>query len=146
MGYGTHYLFRQSEILPHLSERMQNFFAYMLGKKQDHQWLTYLTGPREAPLLESCGTQDRHMWCTGGFLHAAGRTVSAEGKMVECEGAGDSAVFSFDPIQFSCSDKGVTKWARDKTATRRYIFHVRDLARYQEAMTKAMRSLLQRLP
>lgn len=146
MEYGTHYVFRQSEILPHLSERMQNFFASVLGKKQDHQWLTYLTGPRDAPLLESCGRQDRHMWCTGGLLHAAGRTVSAEGEIIEREGAEDSAVFSFDPIQLSCSDEGVTKWTHDKTATHRYIFHVRDLVRYQEAMTTAMRSLLRRLP
>jgi hypothetical protein len=146
MEYGTHYLFRQSEILPHLSQRVQNFFAYVLGKKQDHQWLTYLTGPREVPLLEGCGTQDRHMWCTGGFLHAAGRTVSAEGTIVERDASGNSAVFSFDPIRLSCSDGGVTKWAHDKAATSCYIFRVRDLARYQEAMTKAMRSLLQRLP
>jgi hypothetical protein len=146
MEYGTHYLFRQSEILPHLSERMQNFFASVLGKKEDHRWLTYLTGPREVPLLESCGMQDRHMWCTGGFLHAAGRTVSAEGKIVARDDIGDSAVFSFDPIQLSCSDEGVTKWAPDKTATSRYIFHVRDLAGYQQVMTKAMRSLLRRLP
>ncbi len=146
MEYGTHYVFRQSEILPHLSERVQNFFAYALGKKQDHQWLTYLIGPREAPLLESCGQQDRHMWCTGGFLHAAGRTVSTEGEIVARGSTGDSAVFSFDPIRLSCSDGGVTKWAHDKAATSRYIFHVRDLVRYQEAMTKAMRSLLGRLP
>jgi hypothetical protein len=146
MEYGTHYVFRQSEILPHLSERMQNFFAYALGKKQDHTWLTYLTGPREAQLLETFGTQDRHMWCTGGFLHAAGQTVSAGGGIVKRDGTGDSAVFSFDPIQLSCSDEGVTKWAHDKAATSRYIFHVRDLAGYQEAMTKAMRSLLRRLP
>lgn len=146
MEYGTHYKFRQSEILAHLSERMQNFFAYVLGKKQDHRWLTYLMGPREDQSLETFGTQDRHMWCTGGFLHAAGQTVSAEGRIVERDGTGDSAVFSFDPIQLSCSDEGVTKWAHDRAATARYIFHVRDLAGYQEAMTKAMRSLLGRLP
>jgi hypothetical protein len=146
MEYGTHYLFRQGEILPHLSERMQNFFASVLGKKEDHRWLTYLTGPRETQLLEGYGTQDRHMWCTGGFLHAAGRTVSADGEIVERDSIGDLAVFSFDPIQLSCSDEGVTRWTHDETATNRYIFHVRDLARYQEAMTKAMRSLLRGLP
>jgi hypothetical protein len=146
MEYGTHYVFRQSEILPHLSQRMQNFFAWVLGKKQDHQWLAYLTGPREAPLLETFGTQDRNMWCTGGFLHAAGKTVVADGSMVEREGAGDAGVFSFDPIRISCSDEGVTQWDHDEAARDRYIFHVRKTASYQEAMTKAMRSLLRRLP
>ena len=146
MEYGTHYLFRQSEILPHLSERMQNFFAYVLGKKQDHQWLTYLTGPREEPLLEALGTQDRHMWCTGGFLHAAGETVMADGSIIECERAGDSVVFSFDPIRLSCSDEGVTRWDHDEAGRDRYIFHVRKTASYQQAMTKAMTSLLRELP
>jgi hypothetical protein len=146
MEYGTHYLFRQSEILPHLSERMQNFFASVLGRKQDHQWLTYLTGPREEELLETVGAQDRHMWCTGGFLHGAGRTVVADGTMVEHGTAGDSAVFSFDPIRLSCSDQGITKWDHDAAARGRHIFHVRKTDSYQEAMTKAMGSLLRRLP
>ena len=144
--YGTHYLFRQGEILPHLSERMQNFFACVLGKKQDHRWLTYLTGPRDEPLLETLGTQDRHMWCTGGFLHAAGKTVVADGSIIERDRAGDSGVFSFDPIRLSCSDKGVTQWQHDQAARDRYIFHVRKTAHYQGAMTQAMRTLLRRLP
>ncbi len=146
MEYGTHYLFRQREILPHLSERMQNFFAYVLGQKQDHRWLTYLTGPREEPLLETLGGQDRHMWCTGGFLHAAGKTVVADGSIVERDQAGDSGVFSFDPIRLSCSDEGVTRWDHEEAPRGRYLFHVRRTANYQEAMTKAMKSLLMRLP
>ena len=146
MEYGTHYKFRQSEILPHLSERTQNFFTYMLGKKQDHQWLTYLTGSPESQLLETFGTQDRHMWCTGGFLHAAGKTVTTDGEIVERDRAGDATVFSFDSIRISCSNEGVTKWAHDDAAANRYIFHVRDPAGYQKAMTKAMRSLLGGLP
>jgi hypothetical protein len=146
MEYGTHYKFRQSEILPHLSTRMQNFFTYMLGKRQDHEWLTYLTGRREEELLETFGTQDRHMWCTGGFLHAAGKTVTSDGAIVERDSSRDSAVFSFDPIRVSCSNEGVPKWAHDASATDRYIFHVRDLPGYQEAMTKAMSSLLRKLP
>jgi hypothetical protein len=146
MEYGTHYLFRQGEILPYLSQRMQNFFASVLGKKQDHQWLTYLTGPREEKLLETFAAQDRHMWCTGGFLHAAGKNVVADGSIVGRDQAGDSAVFSFDPIRLSCSDAGVTRWNRDEAARNRYIFHVRTIAGYEEAMTKAMKSLLRGLP
>jgi len=146
MEYGTHYSFRQGDILPYLSERMQNFFVYMLAKRQDHEWLTCLTGGRDEQLLETFGTQDRHMWCTGGFLHTVGKTVATDGAIVEHDRAGDSAVFSFDPIRVSCSNEGVTKWAHDVAATNRYIFHVRDLRRYREAMTKAMRSLLRKLP
>jgi hypothetical protein len=97
-------------------------------------------------LLESCGAQDRHMWCTGGFLHAAGRTVAADGAIVERDRAGDSTVFSFDPIRVSCSNEGVTKWVHDTAGGQRYIFHVRDRRSYREAMTKAMSSLLRTLP
>jgi hypothetical protein len=146
MEYGTHYKFRQSEILPHLSKRMQNFFTWMLGKRQDHEWLTCLLGPCDDRALEAFGALDRHMWCTGGFLHAAGKTVTADGQIVERDRAGDSSVFSFDPIQLSCSDEGVTTWAHDQAATRRHIFHVRDLAAYEGAMTKAMGTLVRRLP
>jgi hypothetical protein len=86
------------------------------------------------------------MWCTGGFLHAAGKAVAADGSVVERDQAGDPAVFSFDPIRLSCSDEGVTKWNHEAAARNRYIFHVRQTALYQEAMTKAMKSLLRKLP
>jgi hypothetical protein len=138
MEYGTHYQFRQGEILPHLSPRMQNFFLSMLGRKTDHNWLRYLLGPVDARLLDAFGAQDRHMWCTGGFLHAAGQSVTSE--------ATGQRVFSFDPIKVSCSDQGVTEWTNDATARDRYIFHVRDLDHYQTAMTGALQSLLQTLP
>lgn len=78
------------------------------------------------------------MWCTGGFLHAAGKNVTGE--------TTDQPVFSFDPIRVTCSDEGVTTWTHDRSAKDRYIFHVRDLDRYQAAMTGALKSLLQKLP
>jgi len=138
MEYGTHYQFRQGEILPRLSTRVQNFFLWMLARKTDHNWLRYLLGPVDAQLLETFGVQDRHMWCTGGFLHAAGKSVVSE--------ATGESVFSFDPIRITCSDAGVTEWTHDAVARDRYIFHVRDLERYQATMTTALKALLQTLP
>jgi hypothetical protein len=46
----------------------------------------------------------------------------------------------------TCSDEGVTEWTHDPKARDRYIFHVRDLDRYQAAMTGALKSLLLKLP
>lgn len=138
MEYGTHYQFHQGEILPHLSTRVQNYFLYMFGRKTDHNWLRYLLGPVDAKLLETFSAQDRNMWCTGGFLHAAGQNVTSE--------ATGRPVFSFDPIKVKCSDQGVTEWTNDAAAKDRYIFHVRDIDHYQEAMTKALKALLQKLP
>ncbi|NLZ03555.1 MAG: twin-arginine translocation signal domain-containing protein [Phycisphaerae bacterium] len=138
MEYGTHYSFRQGEILPHLSSRVQNFFLWMLARKTDHNWLRSLLGPVDPQLLDTFGAQDRHMWCTGGFLHAAGQSILAD--------ATNQPAFSFDPIRVTCSDEGVTRWTHDSKAKDRYIFHVRDLDRYQAAMTGALKALLLKLP
>jgi polygalacturonase len=146
MEYGTHYQFRQGEILPDLSNRVQNFFLSMLGRRQDHVWLTTLTGPTDAALLTEFGTKGRHMWCTGGFLHAARLAVTRAGEIIPLEQAGDTAVLSFDPIKVSCSDKGVTQWTHDPASTDRYLFHVRDIGHYQPAMVQAMKTLLYGLP
>jgi hypothetical protein len=144
--FGTHYKFRQSEILPHLSEMVRNYFAYMFGKYTDHKWLQYLKEPVDETLLSGFAGMDRHMWCTGGFLHAAGYTVSRDGKIVPIEQARDSSVFTFDTIRVTCSDDSITRWRRDDTSKKRFMFHVRDTDNYQSAMTRAMRSLLTALP
>jgi len=144
--YGTHYRFRQGEILPHLSDMAQNYFAYMFGRYTDHNWLWFLKGQKDEVLLSKFAAMDRHMWCTGGFLHAAGYTVSREGDIVPLDKAGDSSVFTFDPVRVTGSDNGVTRWNRDDTSKRRFMFHVRDTDNYQSAMTKAMKTLLMALP
>ena len=144
--YCTHYKFRQDEILPYLSDLVQNYFGYMFGRYTDENWLHYLRGKRDEVLLTRFGSQDRHMWCTGGFLHAAGYTVSREGKIIPIEEASDLPVFTFDPIRIRCDGNGVTEWAYDKNSKNRFIFHVLDTDAYQSAMTKAVKSLLKRLP
>ena len=144
--YGTHYKFRQSEILPHLSNMVQNYFAYMFGRYTDHNWLRFLKGQKDEALLSKFAQMDRHMWCTGGFLHAAGYTVSREGKIAPLAEVDDSSVFTFDAVRVACSDNGVTRWNRDDTSTKRFMFHVRDTDNYQSAMTKAMKTLLMALP
>jgi hypothetical protein len=144
--FGTHYKFRQDEILPHLSEMAQNYFAYMFGRYTDCNWLNYLKGKNDKALLSKVGGMYRHMWCTGGFLHSAGYTVSGSGKIVSLNDKPNLPVFTFDPIKARCEESGVTKWIHDNNATNRFIFHVRDAEKYQSAMTKAMKSLLMSLP
>ena len=86
------------------------------------------------------------MWCTGGFFHAVGKAVTCEGEIVPMGQAGDSVVFTFDPISITCNESGITEWTRDENSKDRFIFHVRDTENYASAMTKAMRSLLMTLP
>jgi hypothetical protein len=86
------------------------------------------------------------MWCTGGFLHATGRTVTRDGEIVPLDDAAGAAVFEFDPIEVACDEAGVTRWTPSETARHRFIFRVRDVGKYQPAMTSALRSLLAKLP
>lgn len=144
--YGTHYEFQQDQILPHLSQNVQNYFTYMFGKYTDHNWLHYLSCPRDQALLSKVGSMTRHMWCTAGFFHAAGYTVSSGGTIMPCDEKSDRPIFTFDPIKIRCADNGVTKWTPDANSKHRFIFHVRDTDHYQPAMTAAMKSLLMTLP
>jgi len=144
--YGTHYKFRQEKILPHLSDMVQNYFAYMFGKYTDHNWLDYLKGTKDEALLSKVGSMNRHMWCTAGFLHAAGYTVTRDGQIVPRNDKNEQPVFTFDAIKVECTDNGLTHWVRDGSSKDRFIFHVQDTDSYQSAMTGAMKSLLTALP
>ena len=144
--YGTHYKFRQDQILPHMSDMVQNYFAYMFGKYTDHNWLGYLEGTKDEALLSKFGSMYRHIWCTAGFLHAAGYTVTRDGQIVPLNGNHERPVFTFDAIKVKCDDNGVTHWLGDDSSKDRFIFHVQDTDSYQSAMTGAMKSLLTALP
>lgn len=146
MEHGTYYRFQQNDILPYLSDKMQKFVAYMLAKVTDNDWLSYLLEEKDQALLHEFGTRYRNMWCTGGFFHAAGYTVTSEGRIMPLDQAPNKAVFAFEPANITCTEKGVTTWLHNSTARNRYIFHVLDTENYQSAMTKAMKKLLMELP
>ena len=91
--YGTFYRFRQGDVLPQLSDGVQNFFAYVFlqggseapratAESLRPNWLRYLEGPKDSQLLARVNAMDRNMWCTGGFLHAVGKTVTRDGQIV----------------------------------------------------------------
>jgi len=144
--YGTYYKFRQDEILGHLSDMVQNYFAYMFGKYTDSNWLGYVEGPKDEALLNKVGSMYRNMWCTAGFLHAAEYTVTRGGQIVSGNEKHAEPVFTFDAVKVECNDNGVTRWVGDDGSKDRFIFHVRDTDNYQSAMTAAMKSLLTALP
>jgi len=144
--YGTHYKFRQDQILPHLSDMVQNYFAYMFGKYMGNNWLDYLKGPKDEALLAKVGSMYRNMWCTAGFLHEAGYTVTRGGQIEPRSEKHTQPVFTFDAVKVKCDNKGVTHWVDDDSSKDRFIFHVRDTDYYQSAMTGAMKSLLTALP
>lgn len=144
--YGTHYKFKQEKILPHLSDAVQNYFAYMFGKYTDNNWLGYLEGAKDEALLAKVGNMYRNMWCTAGFLHAASCTVTRDRRIVPLNDERAQSVFTFDAVEVKCDDNGVTHWIGDDSSKDRFIFHVRDTDNYQSAMIGAMKSLLTALP
>jgi hypothetical protein len=151
--HGTYYSFVQKEILPHLSVRVQNYFASMFrqgASERGHagaddalrpDWLRRLEGPPDEALLARQGEKPRPMWCTGGFFHAAGLTVTEAGAIVPAGEAPDP-VFALEPVKVRCDEKGVTSWAPEPGAKSRFKFHALDVERYPKAMTAAMRALL----
>ncbi|MGQ9880080.1 MAG: nucleoside hydrolase [Armatimonadota bacterium] len=144
--YGTYWRFRQGEILPHLSPRMQNFFLYMFERIRDTAWLEYLYRQPDAGKIAHYAQQERNMWSVASLLHAARVTVTTEGEIVPLERAKDNAVYTFQPVRVSCDESAVTTWQTDPRSTTRLMFMVKDTERYQSAMTKALKSLLITLP
>jgi hypothetical protein len=154
--HGTYYSFVQREILPHLSARVQNYFASMFrqGALERGQagledslrpdWLRRLEGPPDEALLARQGEKSRPMWCTSGFFHAAGLAVTAAGAIIPAGGTADS-IFAFDPVAIRCDSEGVTAWSPAPGAKSRFKFRVVDVDAYPKAMTAAMRSLLAEL-
>jgi len=155
--YGTYFPFRQGEILPELSDPMQNFFLSMHrdgGKKRGEKapgktdWLSVLHEKPDQTLLTQQSARDRHMWCTGGMLHMVGKTVLSDGSIVPLDKAGDHAVFAFRPIKVQCDDKGRTSWKPDEgnqAWPKTFIFEVCDQEHYKPAMAKALKTLVLQL-
>lgn len=145
-AFGSWYDFLQADILLHVSDKVQRYFAYALGKIQEPCWLDYLQRASDQELLFLQAQLRRNMWCTAGFFHAAGKAVAAEGKIFSNDQSGVEPVFTFDPIEMQCDANGATNWSRAAASRDRYILQVRDIENYSRAMTTAMRSLLARLP
>lgn len=140
--YGTYWRFRQSEVLPHLAPRLQNFFLSMFERRQQSDWLRALYRPPDPALLQKYSQQERNMWSVASLYHAAGLTVTRNGELVPLEKAGDMAVYGFQPVRVSCDQHAVTTWQPDPRRRNRQMFLVHDLDRYQSAMTQALKGVL----
>lgn len=144
--YGTFYRFMQSDILNELSPRMQNFFVSVLTRDTDCRFLRTLNAPVNQEKLTQVAGTPRNMWCTGGFLHAAGYSVDEAGNIVDLHEGGSSHIFGFTPIDIRCDSKGRTHWTpREAQGATRYIFTLYNEQAYPAAMVQAMKTLLTKL-
>lgn len=144
--YGTYYSFRQEEVLPHLSENVQKYLFYALGKVMNTSWLSYLSEAKDKNLMDFHMPRERNMWSTAGFFHAAEKMVAKNGSIMEAGDVNTNPVFSYEPVEVSCDEDGVVRWNITDRETNRFIFRVNDLSCYRQALTVAMKTLLKRLP
>ena len=145
-AFGSWYDFLQADVLLHLSDKVQRYFVYALGKIQEPNWLDYLHRETDQKLLAKHAQLRRNMWCTAGFFHAAGKSIAASGEIMPNAQSSAEQVFVFDPIAIQCDTNGTTNWSPAVVSTERYILHIRDVENYGHAITTAMRSLLAVLP
>ena len=81
------------------------------------------------------------MWCTAGFLHSAGLTVTIDGDIVPLIDHPDNPVYTFDPIEIAEVSDHIVDW-KSCQSNDRYILRIQDQKKYDEAMTKALHTLL----
>lgn len=142
--YGTFYRFRQADVFDRISPRLLNYFLNVLARRESSRWLSCLDAPVDPRLRAHFGAMERNMWCTGGFLHAAGLTVHLDGSLAPLGEAPQREVFEFVPAAVQCDDDGRCSW-EPRAGSDRFIFRVRDERAYPAAMTAALGELLRQL-
>lgn len=140
--YGTFFRFLQGDLWKNYKPEVQNYFVGVLSKRQDGRWLQALQAPVDQRLLEHFGKTCRNMWCTGGFLHAAGLSVNMEGKIVPLGEKPEDEAFSFVPVQVTCDEQGRNHWSHCKESVNRFLYRVNDQAVYPSAMTRALSEMV----
>lgn len=143
--FSTFYRFNQSEILPFLPTELKQYFAFMferLAEDKCGEFLRNCTGDELNDKMAVYSGLVRNMWCTAGYFHSAGLTVSMDGELIPLSEAGNRAVFSFTPIEIDSINDGIVDWCPKNTADRHFIFKSASPEKYPRAMIRAMKKLL----
>ena len=139
--FGTFYRFRQADLFRKCPPRVQNYFLNVLARRESSRWLKCLDAPVDERLLARFGALDRNMWCTGGFLHAAGLTVWLDGSLAALGEDPAREVFEFVPVEAECGPDGRCRWRRTE-ASNRFIYRVRDQRASPSAMAAALSEVI----
>ena len=142
---GSYWVFRQDRAFAYARPETLNYFVGMLGKRPATEWLKMIEGPVDHLACMAFGRQNRNMWCTAGFLHAAGLAVRCDGTIARLGGDTGKAVCRFIPIEVTCTEEGRTAWKPSAKETGRFIIDIVDESVYDEAMTRAITTLIQGL-
>jgi len=145
-NYSTYYRFRQGDLFEGMDNRLLGYFDYALSRSTSSDWLTPITANPDPQSIAAFGAQSRNMWCTAGFLHAAGLTVWKDGTIHPLGEDPSSEIFRFLPIEATCTPEGRVCWreaaSSGKHSSAYHIFQVTDPALYESAMTRALSTLL----
>ena len=128
-GYLSHWHFRQGDVLDAAPLPVQNFFVYCLTrvKAEQRDPIKALSEPIDPAVKAPIWAKKRNMWCTGAFLHAAGRS---------------DPTFGFKKVTVHLDNAGKTRISRPGDGLQIMTFHHADPTAYAEAMTKALHELL----
>ncbi|MHB8971346.1 MAG: nucleoside hydrolase [Pirellulaceae bacterium] len=162
--YGTYWKFRQGEVLETAPAGLQNFFSFALATGAEWQAtpklesvdpLAYLAGAVDPAVQRAVFAQERNMWCTALFFHAAGRQIveTAPGQWAAVP-AGQRAEkvehpFDFVPGKVTMDERARTTFHEEGQLGDPQIvatFKVLDASRYQAIMTSCLKELLKSKP
>ena len=127
--HGSYWKFRHEAVLAQQDASVQRFFLYMLTQSKAEP-LEYLRLPPAEDAIQRFWPEDRNMWCTGAFLHAAGRRGETWGfaiRHVLVEDSGRTRIVESGGIPLQ-------------------TFEVRDPEKYPSAMVDALTEALRQLP
>ena len=139
-GRASLWQFRHDEVLETAPPAVQNFFLYALGKVSPEKLgpIAALARGLDPSIKDAVWKHDRRMWCTAGFLHAAGRAPQGR------SGA-DGPVFWFQRQRVRLADDGTTQLDEANGNIAVLALRTRPRPQYEQTMRAALRRLLSRL-
>ncbi len=125
-GFQTYWYFKQADVLESAPLAFQNFIVYALNKTpvSERDPIAALADPIAPAVREKIWNGLRNMWCTAGYLHAAGV---------------DNATFSFRKVSVHLDNNGTSRVSNGADGLQVMTFHVDDSAAYTASMLKALR-------
>jgi hypothetical protein len=131
-GYESYWKFTHEEVLAEAPPEIQRFIVYALTKADPEKRdpIEALGEPIPDDLRSQIWEQPRNMWCTGAFLHAAGR---------QCE------TFSFREAGVVVEPSGRTMLRPVGAGQTMKVFHVDKPEAYKAEMLAALKQALQTL-
>jgi hypothetical protein len=131
-GLESHWQFRQGDVLETAPLAVQNYIVYALTKASPNQRdpIKALTEPIPQPIRDKVWAENRSMWCTAAFLHAAGR---------------ENPTFTFTRVRVHLDNNGTTRITHGPDGLQTLTIRRGDPGLYAASMRETLRELCKRL-